>query len=218
MKTYRSRLVCICAAAGINLIFSVLFILQLPDTVPIHFTIDWVCDNTGSRWNGILYALTPLITILPMSLVGWFDKKNQNVTSIISLFLLLYFIILDWLLLFSMDSGVKIGERLDVPFLWILMLLFSVSFFGIGNYLPVVGKNKLLGIRTPYTLQNDSCWKITHRFAGRLWVVSGLLWTIINFYGILTNASSIIAVCALFVFMTADILLPVFYSYIKRNV
>ena len=153
-----------------------------------------------------------------MSLVGWFDKKNQNVTSIISLFLLLYFIILDWLLLFSMDSGVKIGERLDVPFLWILMLLFSVSFFGIGNYLPVVGKNKLLGIRTPYTLQNDSCWKITHRFAGRLWVVSGLLWTIINFYGILTNASSIIAVCALFVFMTADILLPVFYSYIKRNV
>lgn len=217
MKTHKFRLVYICALAGINLLFSILYILHLPESVPVHFSTNWVCDRMGSRWNGLLFPLIPVTAILPIVLASRFDKKNENVTSIISMLLALYFVVLDWLLLFSMGSGVKVGEKLDISYLWILMLMLSVSFVGIGNFLPVVGKNKLLGVRTKYTMENEACWKLTHRFTGRLWVITGLLWTGVNVWGILSNADSLTAFCVLIAVATVDILLPVFYSYEKRN-
>jgi uncharacterized membrane protein len=38
-----------------------------------------------------------------------------------------------------------------------------------------VRRNSFLGIRTPWTLASDAVWDRTHRAAGRLWVVGGLL-------------------------------------------
>ena len=111
-----------------------------------------------------------------------------------------------------------IFDRWQLPYVWILMLAFSASFAGIGNYLPTVSKNKLLGIRTKYTMQSDRCWKLTHRFAGQLWVVTGILWTVINIFGLISNADSVSALCILFVFIMIDILIPCIYSHKNKDI
>ncbi|GMA56913.1 putative membrane protein [Alicyclobacillus sacchari] len=45
----------------------------------------------------------------------------------------------------------------------------------LANYLPRVSPNWLVGIRTPWTLASDEAWRRTHRAAGALGVVAGLL-------------------------------------------
>ena len=45
----------------------------------------------------------------------------------------------------------------------------------IGNYLPKVRPNYLMGIRTPWTLASDLSWQRTHRLGGRLFVIEGLV-------------------------------------------
>lgn len=46
---------------------------------------------------------------------------------------------------------------------------------GVGNYLPRVKSNYFVGIRTPWTLENENVWRHTHRVGGRTFVGSGLL-------------------------------------------
>ena len=45
----------------------------------------------------------------------------------------------------------------------------------IGNYLPKCKQNYTLGIKLPWTLDDEENWNRTHRFAGFLWVVGGVL-------------------------------------------
>ena len=45
----------------------------------------------------------------------------------------------------------------------------------IGNYLPKTRRNYIIGIRLPWTLENDENWSKTHRLAGKIWVLGGLL-------------------------------------------
>ena len=48
-------------------------------------------------------------------------------------------------------------------------------FVVIGNYLPKVRPNYMVGIRTPWTLTSDLSWDRTHRVGGRLFVVEGIV-------------------------------------------
>jgi uncharacterized membrane protein len=79
----------------------------------------------------------------------------------------------------------------------------------LGNYFKVIKQNYFLGIKTPWTLESEEVWKLTHILAGKLWILGGLLIVIfslvipedINFY--------------LFITITAIItIVPIVYSYL----
>jgi uncharacterized membrane protein len=44
-----------------------------------------------------------------------------------------------------------------------------------GNYLPKTRYNYFLGIRTPWTLADERVWDRTHRFAGPLFMLGGIV-------------------------------------------
>jgi hypothetical protein len=79
----------------------------------------------------------------------------------------------------------------------------------LGNYFKVIKQNYFLGIKTPWTLESEEVWKLTHILAGKLWIVGGLLIVIfslvipedINFYLFITITSIITIV-------------PIVYSYL----
>ena len=53
-------------------------------------------------------------------------------------------------------------------------------FIVIGNYLPKVRPNYLVGIRTPWTLTSDLSWDRTHRIGGRLFVLEGFAFIVLG--------------------------------------
>ena len=53
-------------------------------------------------------------------------------------------------------------------------------FIVIGNYLPKVRPNYMVGIRTPWTLTSDLSWDRTHRIGGRLFVLEGVVFIILG--------------------------------------
>lgn len=54
-------------------------------------------------------------------------------------------------------------------------LFIGLVIFVLGWIVPHLKRNETVGIRLPWTLQDEENWRRTHRFAGRLWIVSGLL-------------------------------------------
>ncbi len=51
----------------------------------------------------------------------------------------------------------------------------GILFIILGNYMPKMRKNWLIGIRTPWTLSDERVWDKTHRFAGPLFVLDGFV-------------------------------------------
>lgn len=182
MKTRAEKIIFAAAiAAGIlNLVLSILFILRLPEQVPIHFDIHWVCDNYGTRWIGLFTACLALLAAvcIPLTLRKHQNEHNRRPALILMLLGVGYCIAINWLLLISLGSGVQLGETYEKPVLgWALPLLFGVLFISVGNYMPTLRQNHMVGIRVTWTLEDEQCWKLTHRFAGKVWVITGFVMT-----------------------------------------
>jgi len=50
-----------------------------------------------------------------------------------------------------------------------------VLFIVIGNYMPKCRQNYTMGIKLPWTLNDEENWNKTHRLAGKIWVAGGIL-------------------------------------------
>ena len=86
------------------------------------------------------------------------------------------------------------------------LIMVGIVFLVVGNYLPKTKQNYTVGIRLPWTLDNEENWNKTHRLAGRLWVLGGLI--------ILVNGFLSWAVFYVFFgVLLVMVLVPIFYSY-----
>lgn len=65
------------------------------------------------------------------------------------------------------------GKAPDI--LKIVLAGTSLLFVVIGNYMPKMRRNWLMGIRTPWTLSDERVWDKTHRFAGPLFMLGGVI-------------------------------------------
>lgn len=206
----------------VNLIISVIYILRLPEIVPTHFGVNWVCNGIGSRWTGIflpvMTLVIPLIVPAVERLVASNQDRNQRVLQIVILMLCMFFMAMNWLILLEMGSGVGLGEQAESPnFGWLISLCIAFLFIGQGNYMPIIQQNRTLGIKIKYTLENEACWKLTHRFAGKLWVMSGIIYLLVILLAMLLHASQLLSFILLFVVMTINIVTPVIYAYQHKD-
>jgi uncharacterized membrane protein len=88
-----------------------------------------------------------------------------------------------------------------ITYALVLMLLI------LGNYMSSVRLNYFVGIRTPWTLNNEIVWKKTHRFAAKLWVFSSA--------AMLIALPFISAALVVFLAFVAVITIaPIVYSYL----
>jgi len=57
--------------------------------------------------------------------------------------------------------------------------LLPAMLLAMGNFLPRVRPNYFAGVRTPWTLASETVWRRTHRLAGKLFVIGGLLYAVV---------------------------------------
>ena len=207
----------------VNLIASLFCIFTLPDVVPTHFDINWVCDSMGSPYTALFTAILPLgfMALFPLAEKWQTEQQKSQNHSILSLtfFLLTAFeVITNWFVLLSMRSGVQIGEKIDNPYMiWILLFAFGILVVVLGNYMPIVAHNRMLGLRVKWTLESEECWRLTHRFMGNLLVVCGLIFLAVMFLLMLFDVSKLVAVVILFVFVTVITVVPTIYAYLHKE-
>lgn len=146
---------------------------QLPEEIPTHFNLLGQADG----YNHKVFAIFGLPTL--MLLMHWLllflmikDPKSSNISSKIQ-------VLIYWIIPFvSCLSMISIfGESLGYSMMSGLLaqIFMGVVMIVIGNYLPKTRKNYIIGIRLPWTLENDENWRKTHRLAGKIWVLGGLL-------------------------------------------
>ena len=146
---------------------------QLPEEIPTHFNLLGQADGYNHKMSAI-FGLPTLMLLMHWLLLFLMikDPKSSNISSKIQL--LIYWII-PFVSCLSMISiyGVSLGYSMMSGIL--AQIFMGVIMIVIGNYLPKTRRNYIIGIRLPWTLENDENWSKTHRLAGKIWVLGGLL-------------------------------------------
>ena len=152
---------------------------QIPERVPIHWDFNGHADRFGNKGLGLF--LLPIINIGLVLLIGALSKIDPKalkgsalpsalkpIRLIISGFMFAVFCI-TVLILLGANVNIGVAFQLGLPILFLLL----------GYYLPTVQPNYFIGVRTPWTLESPENWRLTHRFAGRLWTIVSLLYIIL---------------------------------------
>lgn len=147
---------------------------QLPAQVPLHYNIKGEVDRYGDKSEMILIPIMlPLLIYVIFLVVPYIDPKKQiqkmgNKYHNLKLILTLFMSALALFIIHSTKSG-SLGNPN------IIFIIVGVLYVILGNYFKTIKANYFIGIRTPWTLENETIWKETHRLGGKVWFVGGLL-------------------------------------------
>lgn len=181
---------------------------KLPDMIPIHWGIDGTPDDWASKTWAIW--LMPAINVAVYLLIGFVVRldpkgnfeKNRKAVHALQLILAGFFsAVITLMLLYPIYPDMDFGA-------WMVMLLLSM-FILIGNFFGKMRPNYFMGIRTPWTLQNEQVWIRTHRFGGMLWVMSSLV--VAGLFFLLPRTAFYITLIPWFLLV---VLGPIVYSYV----
>jgi len=178
----------------------------LPDVIPTHWNFYGEIDNYGKK-ETLLWIpfLLPILTYIIFLVVPFIDPKRklQNMGDKLTKLKFAITFIMSVLALFIIHSTKQ--QELNPNFLTILIgVLFAV----LGNFFPTIKPNYFIGIRVPWTLNDEENWKQTHHFAGKLWLIGGIS---IVIYGLISNPEMN---NLFFLFTTILIvIIPTIYSY-----
>lgn len=141
----------------------------IPETIPVHYGITGEPDAYDSKQ--FLTWFLPLILLLTyglLALVPIIDprKKLHGGFFAIRVILQVFLAVVLGSYLHSLTGNWNFTRILPLA-----LMAFLVVF---GNYLPIIKPNYFVGVRTPWTLENEEVWKTTHRFSGRLAMAIGL--------------------------------------------
>jgi len=161
---------------AVAVIASAIVYPRLPEMMPTHWRgTDPRPDGWSSRAFGawltpvLLLGMWALLRILPAidprrSNYAKFGDAFEGIIVSIMLFMLVMHIVI-----LRAALGYPVAMERVVP------VGIGVLFVAIGNLLPRARPNWFVGIRTPWTLSSDRVWEKTHRFGGRVFVVSGIV-------------------------------------------
>ena len=176
---------------------------RLPEEMPIHFNTAGEPDNYASKTFAVIFM--PLILWLMHLAMGFItlaDPKKQNISD--KMFLLMLYVppaagIFGTVVMYTGALNLPLSVNL------VGNLFVGLIFIIIGNYLPKSRQNYTIGVKLPWTLNDTENWNKTHRFAGRLWIICGVILLINAFLDI----TWIVPVC-----IATAAFLPTGYSFL----
>ena len=177
---------------------------RLPDVMATHFGMNNEANGFSSKAFAVFGIPAILLAVLWLgAFVTSNDPKRQNISP--KMFSLTVWIApVTSLVVAAILYPVNLGYELDITFF--SELLFGVMFIIIGTYLPKARQNYTIGIRVPWTLANEENWNRTHRLAGYMWMICGILM-------ILTCLTRFVPAGWLLGIFLIMVLLPCIYSY-----
>lgn len=175
---------------------------SLPEQIAIHWNVQGVADGFAGKTTAV-FALPCFLLAMHWicTLVTSADPKVKNVQGK-PLTLVLWICPVISLVICSIVYAVAMGYNISIEI--IMPMVMGVLFVLIGNYMPKCKQNHTIGIKIPWTLDDSENWNKTHRFAGIVWVIGGL---------VIIALSLLRSVVVFFTLTVLMALLPVIYSY-----
>lgn len=196
---------------AVPIVYLAVVYTQLPPQVPLHFNAEGQPDRFGDRstflWYMVLLQVISVGLYFLIRFLPEIDPKKRIKYSRHVLVQISYAVVtfMSALAVFLIYGTVRGRMHLDVHYLFAGIALLMAY---LGNLFNNLKPNYFVGIRTPWTLENETVWKKTHQLGGRLWLGGGLILALACLFAPVSWTSGIFAVG-----VAVLVLIPVVYSY-----
>lgn len=147
----------------------------LPEKMASHWGVAGEVNGYMPKFWGVF--LMPMISValfVLLSVVPRIDPKKKNIEKFrkyYDIFMVLFFVFLNYL--YALTLLWNFGVQFSMT--QMLAPAFGMLFYSIGVMVEHADPNWSIGIRTPWTLSNETVWKKTHTIGGRLFKYSAVI-------------------------------------------
>lgn len=163
------------AVAAAMWAFALAVYASLPQRVPSHWNLQGEVDGWMDKpWGPLFQPFIATAMLVLLWLLPRIDPRRANVERFAEDRRLLINLIILFLAVVQVATfGHALGWPVQVD--RVILAAVGLLFVGLGNYLPRIRSNWFIGIRTPWTMDNERVWRATHRVGGRTFVAAGLV-------------------------------------------
>jgi len=163
--------------SSILIIIPIFIGLALWNHLPEQIVTHWSFDGTPDGWSSRAFTVfgLPLILLaihLVCLFITFLDPKNEMQTKNI-------FNLVIWITpivsLYANGAIYLSVFNINVPMQILTSILTGLIFIVVGSYLPKCKQNYTIGIKIPWTLNDESNWNATHKFSSKFWILGGIL-------------------------------------------
>lgn len=160
----------------------VLVALQfLPDQIPAHYDFNNQVTRWGSKYETLIFPI--FIVIFGLFMLGMArysakqeegGKNNENVCIIAGIAVLILFNAMTGYFLYTDFNKVENLSSVALDVNQLLFGILGVSMIIIGNIMPKARMNSVMGLRTSWSMKNETTWKKSQRFGGISFIIGGI--------------------------------------------
>ncbi len=188
-----------------NLVLGVVTYPMLPDRIIMHWGAGGVPDGYGPKLTGVL--LMQFIQLIMFGIYAGIPRidPQKKISADTGYYSNLMNLMMGYFMFFNV---LFITQNLgyDYNMTSVMMPTVGVLLFLLGGILGKAEQNWFVGVRTPWTLSNETVWRSTHEKAGLLFKI----WGVIAVVGVFIPVYSI---WVLVITITVSIIYLFAYSY-----
>ena len=207
LKKYRKTLVITTVVMLLPVLVGLILWNKLPERVPTHFGPSGEPDDWSSKAFAVFGLPAIIMALHWVCVLGSLkmDPKAHNIDGRMMGIVLWICPVISVVCGIGLTYGTALGLDMNVQIF--MPLLVGLVMVIIGNWLPKCKQSYTMGIKLPWTLDNEDNWNRTHRFAGPIWVVCGMIIMVSAIFG---GAFLWVMLAALVVMIAV----PTVYSYL----
>ena len=205
MKNNKLLLIITSIVILLPIVFGLIVWDKLPEQIATHWGVDGNPDSYSSRESAV-FGL-PAVLFVVQWLAAFItskdpkNKENNKKPKELVFFLIPAVSLVVSAMMYATALGNEVRVEMIMPLFLGLMLVV------LGNYMPKCRQNYTIGIKVSWTLNSEENWNATHRFAGKLWMIGGVL---VMLCVLLPGIYTFIAFMAVSLIM---VIVPIVYSY-----
>ncbi len=186
---------------------------SMPDQMASHWDINGKVDNHLPKfWGLFLMPLVSVGMVLLFILIPKIDPLKENIEKFMKYYNRFIIVLISYLFyIYSLTILWNIGYEFSMKNM--IIPAFGFFFLYIGVMLENAKRNWFIGIRTPWTLSNETVWNKTHKLGAKLFKISG----IITFLGLLFNDLALTFFLAPITISTAYLIVYSYFEYKKQT-
>ena len=181
---------------------------NVPDMIPAHWNAQGEIDGYMDKFWGLF--LLPMISFglfVLFVFIPKFEPRKKNLEDFKDYYQGIILVTIGFLFyIFILSILSAFGYRFNM--VQMMSPAFAALFYYIGVALEKVKSNFFVGIRTPWTISDETVWEKTHKVGGKLFKASA----IITFFGVFFKE---IAFLLMIVPILAVSVFAVVYSYVE---
>ena len=164
------------------LIVALIALQFLPEQIPAHYDLNNQVTRWGSKYETLIFPVITVVFGYVMLGTAKFSSKNEengsnneNVCIIAGMVSLALFNAMTGYFLYADFNSIENLSSIALDINQLLFGLLGVSMIILGSIMPKLRMNAVVGLRTVWSMKNETTWKKSQRFGGISFIAGGAI-------------------------------------------